>query len=273
MQDQAMCNVGAQRSAWFRVARSAALLAMLISVAAEIDARGRGGGGGFRGGGIRGGGSTSFGRGGGDFGRGSYDRGSDSYRSGSSFSRDGNYSRPSKLDSRPSRLEGSRSTDWNAMTKAAPGERTRWDGNTRPASGGSATQLPASRPGGSNSAAQLPANRPGGIGGSGSRPPVNGPGADAGRHWRPDCPKCNDGWDGWVDHPIAAGVVIGAIAGRAAVIGSSYYSLPADCPPYIWNDVYYYSCDGNFYEPQYEGDTVVYVTVPDPSGGQQQPTK
>ena len=126
----------------FRIARTAALLAILVSVATDIEARGgRGGGGGFRGGGIRGGGVSSFDRGS-DFGRGSYDRGSSSYRSGSTFSREGNYSRPSALDSRPSRLDGGGSrlegnrqgTNWGSMTKVSPG-------------GGSATQLPATRPG------------------------------------------------------------------------------------------------------------------------------
>ena len=78
--------------------------------------------------------------------------------------------------------------------------------------------------------------------------------------------------NGWIDHPIAAGIAIGAIA-TAVAIGSTYYYLPADCPPYYWNDVFYYSCGGVYYEPQYEGDTIVYVTVPDPSGGQQPPAK
>ncbi|HEU4497799.1 MAG TPA: hypothetical protein VFR60_00540 [Sphingomicrobium sp.] len=112
--------------------------------------------------------------------------------------------------------------------------------------------------GGGGSGTQLPADRPGG-GGSGTA-------------WRPDCPKCSDGGGGWVDHPIAAGIAIGAIAGAVA-IGSTYYYLPVDCPPYYWNDIFYYSCDGIYYQPQYEGDTVVYVTVPDPSGGQQLPAK
>ena len=66
--------------------------------------------------------------------------------------------------------------------------------------------------------------------------------------------------------------VIGAVAGAtAAAIGSAYYALPADCPPYAWEGVTYYSCGGAYYEPQYEGDTIVYVTVPDPSNGQQPP--
>jgi len=100
----------------------------------------------------------------------------------------------------------------------------------------------------------LPADRPGG--------------GEWGNRWE-NCPKCWDGWDGWIDHPLAAGVAIGAAA-RAAY-GATYYYLPAGCPPYYWNDLYYYSCDGVWYEPQYEGDTIVYVTVPDPSGGQQPP--
>ena len=120
--------------------------------------------------------------------------------------------------------------------------------------------MPADRPGGGGGGTQLPVDRPGG-GGDGTR-------------WRPDCPKCSDGGGGWVDHPIAAGIAIGAIAGATAVaIGSAYYYLPTDCPPYYWADVWYYSCYGNWFEPQYEGDTVVYVTVPDPSGGKQPPAK
>lgn len=253
-------NIQKQRKpAWFAMAWSGALLAMLVSVAAEVDARG------FRGGGgMRGGGSMSMSRGGGSFGRGSFDRGSGSYRSGGTFSRDGNYSRPSSLDNKPSGLDrpgGSGSgTDWGSMTRTPSG------------GGGSASQLPANRPGSGGSGTQLPANRPGG-GGGGTQLPADRPGGGgSGTQWRPDCPKCSDGGGGWVDHPIAAGIAIGAIA-TAVAIGSTYYYLPADCPPYYWNDVYYYSCYGNYYEPQYEGDTIVYVTVPDPSGGQQQPAK
>jgi hypothetical protein len=236
----------------FRIAWSGALLAILVSVAADVEARGFGGGGFRGGGGMRGGGSMSMSRGGGSsIGRGSYDRGSGSYRSGGTFSRSGNYSRPSSLDKKPSGLDrpgGSGSgTNWGSMTRTPP-------------SGGSASQLPANRPGSGGSGTQLPANRPGG-GGSGTQ-------------WRPDCPKCSDGGGGWIDHPIAAGIAIGAIAGAAAVaIGSSYYYLPADCPPYYWDGFNYYSCYGNWYEPQYEGDTIVYVTIPDPSGGQQPPAK
>ena len=111
-------------------------------------------------------------------------------------------------------------------------------------------------------------------GGSGTQLPVDRPGGGgSGTQWRPDCPKCSDGWDGWVDHALAAGIVIGAVAGAAAVIGSTWYSLPLDCPAYYWDEINYYSCDGNWYEPQYEGDTIVYVTIPDPSNGQLTPAK
>lgn len=278
MDARAISNFMQRKPAWFRMAWSGALLAMVVSVAVEVDARGFGGGGFRGGGGMRGGGSMSMGRGGGSsIGRGSYDRGSGSYRSGGTFSRGGNYSKPSGLDNKPSSLDrpgGSGSgTDWGSMTRT-------------PGSGGSASQLPANRPGSGGSASQLPANRPG-IGGSGTQLPANRPdgggsagqlpverpgGGGDGTHWRPDCPKCSDGGGGWIDHPIAAGIAIGAIA-TAVAIGSTYYYLPADCPPYYWNDVFYYSCGGVYYEPQYEGDTIVYVTVPDPSGGQQPPAK
>lgn len=267
-----------QRSAWFGLAWSSALLATLVFAASEVEARGFGGGGFRGGGGMRSGGSMSMSRGGSSFGRGSYDRGSSSYRSGGTFSRSGNYSKPSSLDRKPSgvdRPSGSGSgTNWESMTRVPGrgGSATQLPAN-RTGGGGSATQLPANRPGSGGSGAQLPANRPGG-GGSAAQLPADRPGGGgSGTHWRPDCPKCSDGGGGWVDHPIAAGIAIGAIAGAAAAIGSTYYYLPLDCPPYYWNDVHYYSCDGVFYEPQFEGDTIVYVTVPDPSGGQQPPSK
>ena len=77
-----------------------------------------------------------------------------------------------------------------------------------------------------------------------------------------------DGWGGWYDHPIAAGVAIGAVAGMtAAAFGTAYYALPGGCSPYPYYTYTYYSCGGAWYQPQYEGDTVVYVTVPDPSQG------
>ena len=277
MDARARINRKPLTSARFRLAWSAALLAMLATVAGDVQARGFGGGGFRGGGGIRGGGSMSMSRGGSSFSRGSYDRGSSSHRSGGTFSRDGSYSRPSALDNKPSGLDrpgGSGSgTNWGSMTRTPPsgGSAAQLPAN-RPGGGGSGTQLPATRPGGGGSAAQLPANRPGG-GGSGTQLPADRPGGGgSGTAWRPDCPKCSDGGGGWVDHPIAAGIAIGAIAGAVA-IGSTYYYLPADCPPYYWNDINYFACDGAYYQPQYEGDTIVYVTVPDPSEGQQPTAK
>ena len=80
-------------SNWFRLARAGAFVAVLMFVADEGFARGRGGGGGMRGGGggfsARGGASTSFGRGGGAA---HANRGGNF--NGGTFSRAGNYSRP-----------------------------------------------------------------------------------------------------------------------------------------------------------------------------------
>jgi len=75
------------------------------------------------------------------------------------------------------------------------------------------------------------------------------------------------GWNGWGDYPIGAGIAIGAVAGlAAAAYGSAYYALPpTGCSPYPYSSYTYYSCGGAWYQPQYEGDTVVYVTVPDPT--------
>jgi hypothetical protein len=74
-------------------------------------------------------------------------------------------------------------------------------------------------------------------------------------------------WDGWGDYPIGAGIAIGATAAwaTAAMYGSAYYALPGGCSPYPYHTYTYYNCGGAYYQPQYEGDTVVYVTVPDPA--------
>jgi hypothetical protein len=50
-----------------------------------------------------------------------------------------------------------------------------------------------------------------------------------------------------------------------------YYALPSGCSPYAWHGYSYYGCGGHYYEPRYEGDTVVYVTIADPSGGKGTP--
>ena len=73
-------------------------------------------------------------------------------------------------------------------------------------------------------------------------------------------------WNGWGDYPIGAGIAIGAVAGMTAMAyGSAYYALPGGCSPYAYHSYTYYNCGGAYYQPQYEGDTVVYVTVPDPA--------
>ena len=77
----------------------------------------------------------------------------------------------------------------------------------------------------------------------------------------------NGGWGGWADHPVGAGLAVGAVAGvTAAAIGSTAYALPPSCSPYPYGGYSYYSCGGTYYQPQYEGDTVTYVTVENPAG-------
>ena len=51
----------------------------------------------------------------------------------------------------------------------------------------------------------------------------------------------------------------------AVAYGSAYYALPPGCSPYPYHTYTYYNCGGAYYQPQYEGDTVVYVSTPDPS--------
>ena len=205
----------------------------------------RGGGGGFGGGGYssRGGASTSFGRGGsGSFNRGSAGSRGGDLSSGGTFSRGGSYSRPSSVaGNRPSATPGSRPGG------AGQGQYAQ---GTRPGQGGSGTRYQA----GANN------NR-----GNGNR--INNGNINTGDINIDGNGGCC-GYGGWVDHPVAAGIAVGAVAGMtAAAIGSSYYALPPGCPPYPYGGYTYYSCGGAYYQPQYEGDTVVYVTVPDPASG------
>jgi hypothetical protein len=132
--------------------------------------------------------------------------------------------------------------------------------------------------------------KPGGVGGVGGVGGAGRPGNRPGQGNRPGGGNGNninngnintgdinvdngwgDGWGGYNDYPWGVGAGFVAGAWTAAAIGASYYSLPPGCPPYGWGGSSYYYCHGNYYQPQYEGDTVVYVTVPDPSNGQQAP--
>jgi hypothetical protein len=70
-------------------------------------------------------------------------------------------------------------------------------------------------------------------------------------------------WNGGWDHPVAAGLAVGAVAGvTAAAIGSTYYSLPPGCAsPYSG----YYQCGSTWYQPQYSGTNVQYTVVNPPA--------
>jgi hypothetical protein len=74
------------------------------------------------------------------------------------------------------------------------------------------------------------------------------------------------GWGGngaW--GAVAAGVTAGAIAGSiASGPGTVVYSLPPSCTTVYVNGISYQSCDGAYYQPSYQGSTVVYQTVPSP---------
>lgn len=222
-----------------RVAFIAALLALGTALAEPAFARGgRGGGGGMRagggGGGARGGGGMQARGGGGVRASGST---SMSRPSGGGYNRSASYQRP-------------------AGGGAAAANRPA-GGYNRTAAGGAAA---ANRPAGGY-------NRTGG--GSYNRSDVNRGGnrvntgnINAGNNINID----NDGgWGGWNDYPVGAGLAIGtAAAVTGAAIGSMMYSLPPSCAPYPYGGYSYYNCGGAYYEPRYEGDTVVYVTVPEP---------
>ena len=64
-------------------------------------------------------------------------------------------------------------------------------------------------------------------------------------------------------YPVAAGIVIGAVAvTHAAVVGSYYYSLPpSGCTTVIKNGITYYYCGSVYYQRSWYGNDVVYVVV------------
>ena len=259
-----------------RVAMLSAFVSLAAFVVQEADARGGrggGGGGGRGGGGFSRGGSSSMSRGGGGMSRGgggmsrgsyggsrgSYSRGGSG---GSGFSRGGSYSRPGGGGySRPS-------TGVRPPTTGRPGGVGGAGGAGRPGGVGGAGGVGgvggAGRPGGAGGAGR-PGQRPGqgggGINNSGNR--VNT--GDRNTNINVDNDWGGD-WNGWGDYPIGAGIAIGAVAGMTAMAyGSAFYALPGGCSPYPYHSYTYYNCGGAYYQPQYEGDTVVYVTVPDPT--------
>lgn len=72
------------------------------------------------------------------------------------------------------------------------------------------------------------------------------------------------GWGYWNDnyHPVATGMAVGTAAAiTSAAIGSMMYSLPPACSPRPYSGMTYYYCGGAWYQPQYQGDQVVYVVV------------
>jgi len=173
-------------------------------------------------------------RGGSSMSRGSYSRGG---AGGSGFSRGGSYSRPGGGSySRPS-------TGVRPPTTGRPG-------GVGGVGGAGGAGRPGQRPGGGNTV------------GSGNRTNtgnINTGDINVDNDWGGD-------WNGWGDYPIGAGLAIGAVAGMTAMAyGSAYYALPGGCSPYPYRTYTYYNCGGAYYQPQYEGDTVVYVTVPDPT--------
>lgn len=63
------------------------------------------------------------------------------------------------------------------------------------------------------------------------------------------------------DHHHHGGVWAAAAITAAVVIGARYYSLPPSCTSVYRNGINYSYCGGYYYQPHYEGSSVVYVVV------------
>ena len=67
---------------------------------------------------------------------------------------------------------------------------------------------------------------------------------------------------GGFDNPVAASMAIGAVAvTTAAVIGSSYQTLPSGCTTVVMNGASYHQCGSAYYQQTMSGDQVVYVAA------------
>lgn len=130
---------------------------------------------------------------------------------------------------------------------------------SKPAARPSTPSRPATRP-------TQPA-RPGGS--TGGNVSVSRPNVSGDRDWNVNHNvdinvDYDHGW-GW-DHPLATGAAVGTAAAiTSAAIGSTVYSLPPACGTMYSGGVMYYSCDGNYYLPTYQGSTVVYQVVAPPA--------
>lgn len=74
----------------------------------------------------------------------------------------------------------------------------------------------------------------------------------------------DNGWGyGWDDHhhyhPVAAVAATAAVT--AAVVGTYYRTLPANCMVIYRSSVTYYQCGTTWYQPVYYGSSVQYVVV------------
>jgi hypothetical protein len=73
----------------------------------------------------------------------------------------------------------------------------------------------------------------------------------------------NNGWGG--NNPLAAAAVVTAgVAVTAAAIGSIAYSVPPSCVPVSVHGATYQQCGSTWYQPQYAGTQVTYITVNPP---------
>jgi hypothetical protein len=78
------------------------------------------------------------------------------------------------------------------------------------------------------------------------------------------------GWgDGGAWGAAAVGAVTGAavgaaVASSAPAYGTVVYAVPSGCAPVAVGGVTYQNCGGVYYQPSYQGSTLVYQVVPAP---------
>jgi hypothetical protein len=80
----------------------------------------------------------------------------------------------------------------------------------------------------------------------------------------------NRGYDGCCDHPIAAAAAVGtaaaAVGYAAGTAGTYYNTLPyySTCTENLVNEVPYWDCGNDWYQPTFYGIDTAYLSVPPP---------
>ncbi len=120
---------------------------------------------------------------------------------------------------------------------------------------------PGPHPAGHHPHPPLPGPHPGPHPGPGPHPPGPGPHPPGPPHPPPPPPPPpGPYWPGYWG-PAAAW---GAATATAIAVGTVIATLPPECVTVVVKGISYRDCGGRWFEPRYDGHTIVYIAVADP---------